>query len=119
MIEASCHCGAVRLELPRAPRRLLSCNCSICRRNGGLWAYYTAGSVRFRYRRRDADAYDWGDRMIRYVRCRRCGCVLHWEPNRRTPSSRIGVNMRNCDPAVIAKARVRRFDGAKTWKFLD
>lgn len=119
MIEASCHCGALRLELPRAPRRLLSCNCSICRRNGGLWAYYDSSAIRRRYRRRDVETYAWGDRMIRYVRCRHCGCVLHHERTRKMTDGRVGVNMRNCDPAVIAKARVRRFDGARTWKFLD
>lgn len=119
MIEASCHCGALRLELPRAPRRLLSCNCSICRRNGGLWAYYDSSAIRRVYRRRDVETYAWGDRMIRYVRCRHCGCVLHHERTRKMTDGRVGVNMRNCDPAVIAKARVRRFDGAKTWKFLD
>ncbi|HWN05585.1 MAG TPA: hypothetical protein VNO53_00355 [Steroidobacteraceae bacterium] len=119
MIEASCHCGALRLELPRAPRRLLSCNCSICRRNGGLWAYYDSSAIRRRYHRRDVETYAWGDRMIRYVRCRHCGCVLHHERTRKMTDGRVGVNMRNCDPAVIAKARVRRFDGAETWKFLD
>ncbi len=119
MIEASCHCGALRLELPRAPRRLLSCNCSICRRNGGLWAYYDSSAIRRRYRRCDIETYAWGDRMIRYVRCRHCGCLLHHERTRKMTDGRVGVNMRNCDPAVIAKARVRRFDGAKTWKFID
>jgi len=119
VIEASCHCGALRLELPRVPRRLLSCNCSICQRNGGLWAYYDSSAIRRRYRRRDVETYTWGDRMIRYVRCRHCGCLLHHERTRKLTDGRVGVNMRNCDPAVIAKARVRRFDGAKTWKFLD
>ena len=38
MIEASCHCGAVRLEIAQRPERLTSCNCSICRRLGALWA---------------------------------------------------------------------------------
>ena len=57
--------------------------------------------------------------MIRYVRCRHCGCLLHHERTRKMTDGRIGVNMRNCDPAVIARVRVRRFDGAKTWKFLD
>jgi hypothetical protein len=33
--------------------------------------------------------------------------------------TRMGVNFRNFDPAVMASIRVRRFDGAKTWKFLD
>lgn len=119
MIEASCHCGAVRLAVVRAPRVLLDCNCSICRRYGALWAYYKAGSVSLRYRRRDVETYVWGDRTIRYVRCRHCGCTMHHERKKRTPNSPIGVNARNFDPAVIAKARVRRFDGAKTWKYLD
>jgi hypothetical protein len=31
----------------------------------------------------------------------------------------MGVNFRNFDPAVIASTRVRRLDGAETWKLLD
>jgi hypothetical protein len=29
MIEASCHCGAIRIEIPRKPRTLTSCNGSM------------------------------------------------------------------------------------------
>jgi len=32
---------------------------------------------------------------------------------------RMGVNFRNFDPAVVESIRVRRLDGARTWKFLD
>ena len=39
MIRASCHCGAVCLEIDAAPAEVTECNCSICRRYGGLWAY--------------------------------------------------------------------------------
>lgn len=46
MLAATCHCGAVRVEVPRKPRRLTDCNCSICRRYVGLWAYYKASEVR-------------------------------------------------------------------------
>ncbi len=45
MIEGSCHCGAVRLSLPEPPEDLGSCNCSICRRLGGLWGYYRPDQV--------------------------------------------------------------------------
>jgi hypothetical protein len=31
----------------------------------------------------------------------------------------MGVNVRNFEPAAMQSVRVRRFDGAKTWKFLD
>jgi hypothetical protein len=119
MLAATCHCGAVRVEVARRPRRLTSCNCSICRRYGALWAYYKAADVRVRGAPGAVDKYSWGDRSLRFVRCRKCGCVSHWEPVRRTASSRMGVNARNFDPAVIESVRVRRLDGASTWKFLD
>jgi hypothetical protein len=31
----------------------------------------------------------------------------------------MGINVRNFEPADIESIRVRRLDGAKTWKFLD
>jgi hypothetical protein len=119
MIEAVCHCGATRLEVPRAPRRITSCNCSICRRYGTLCAYYKASQVRLKYRLRDVQKYSWGDRYLRFVRCRTCGCVLHWEQIKGKLRDRMGVNARNFPPEAIKKTRIRRFDGATTWKFLD
>lgn len=119
MIAAVCHCGRTRLEVPRVPRRLTDCNCSICRRYGALWAYYRAGTVRLLYRRRDVQAYSWGDHMLRFVRCRNCGCLLHHERVKKTADSRIGVNARNFPPAMTAGVRVRHLDGADSWKYLD
>lgn len=47
MIEASCHCGAVRLEIDSPPpAEVNDCRCSICRRYGALWAYYAPERVR-------------------------------------------------------------------------
>jgi len=40
MITGSCHCGAVHIAVAEAPASVKSCNCSICRRLGTLWAYY-------------------------------------------------------------------------------
>ena len=119
MIEATCHCGSVRIELARKPRTVTACNCSICRRYGTLWAYYKMKDVRIRSGRGSTAAYAWGDRSIRFVRCERCGCVMHWEPVRKATSGRIGVNARNLEPAVLAGIRVRRMDGAGSWKYLD
>jgi hypothetical protein len=31
----------------------------------------------------------------------------------------MGVNFRNFDPRIVETIRVRRLDGADTWKFLD
>ena len=45
MLVGTCHCGAVTIKLPSAPEKATSCNCSLCRRLGGLWAYYEFGTV--------------------------------------------------------------------------
>src|SRR6478609_5477786 len=46
MLSATCHCGAVTIEIPRPPETVTNRNCSICRRYGTLWAYYPADDVR-------------------------------------------------------------------------
>jgi hypothetical protein len=119
MIEASCHCGSVTVAIPRKPRTLTACNCSICRRYATLWAYYPAARVRVRSPRGGLSSYAWGERGIRFMRCRRCGCVTHWEAARNPRKRRMGVNTRNVDPEVLKGVRVRHLDGASTWKFLD
>jgi hypothetical protein len=119
MLEATCHCGAVTIEVPRKPRRLTSCNCSICRRYGGLWAYYKAAEVKVSHARGTVDEYAWGDKSLKFVRCATCGCITHWAAMQPTANSRTGVNARNFAPEAIASVRVRRLDGASTWKFLD
>jgi len=119
MPTAICHCGAVRVEVPRKPRRLTNCNCSICRRYGTLWAYYKMSEVRVVNAPGATSEYSWGDKALRFVRCATCGCITHWEHIQPTETSKIGVNARNFDPALIGSVRIRRLDGASTWKYLD
>jgi hypothetical protein len=118
MLTGSCHCGAVKIEVPRKPRTLTSCNCSICRRHGGIFGYYDKRQVKIVARRDALHRYIWGDKCIAHCRCATCGCLTHWQPNGRA-GNRMGVNFRNFDASVIESTRVRRFDGAKSWKFLD
>jgi hypothetical protein len=119
MIEATCHCGAIRIEVPELPAFVTDCNCSIDRRLGALWAYYKVGTVRFVGHPENTDEYVWGAKTLRTVRCRQCGCATHWEPLEPKPDSILGVNARNFAPGALEGVRVRRFDGADTWKFLD
>lgn len=118
MLTGSCHCGAIQVDVARKPRRLTSCNCSICRRHAGLWGYYEPSQVKITARRGAVERYIWGDRYLALCRCAKCGCVTHWLPMA-SGGKRMGVNFRNFDPSVIEATRIRRFDGAKTWKFLD
>jgi hypothetical protein len=55
-------------------------------------------------------------KSLAFHSCRTCGCTTHWEGQR---DSRMAVNCRMADPAAIAALRIRRFDGADSWAFLD
>lgn len=118
-LQGQCHCGAVRLKLPAAPEKATDCNCSLCRRVGGLWVYYEFGTVQVEGHPEHTEAYEWGDRTLRTVRCRHCGIVTHWEPLEPKEGSRHGVNLRNFEPALREQVLVRRFDGADSWTFIE
>lgn len=116
MLNATCHCGAVRIEIPDRPAEVTNCNCSLCRRLGALWAYFDVGTVTILGHPENTDEYIQGDRTLRTVRCRTCGCTTHWEPLDTLKYRRMGVNIRNFEPEVIGDVRIRLLDGADTWK---
>jgi hypothetical protein len=126
MLEASCHCGAVRLSVPAAPGTVTDCNCSICRKLGVLWAYYDPRDVEVaadpgmiaRYARQNVPGNPDGEPMLAFLRCATCGCTTHWRGFDES-HPKMGINARLMEPAVLAAARVRHLDGAVTWRYLD
>lgn len=111
MIEGSCHCGSVRLTLPAPPEDLGSCNCSICRRIGGLWGYYRPDVVGVSDPEGRLTGYVQGDRTLTTWHCSNCGCTTHWSAV--DPAyERMGVNIRMFDPAVWEPLPHRLVDGA-------
>lgn len=119
MIRGSCHCGAVRFELDATPEWLTRCNCSYCRRAGALWAHDDVQRIALSYDPEGVVRYVWGDETLAFVSCRACGCTTHWESLDPETSPRMAVNCAMAEPADIAGLRVRHFDGAESWRFVD
>ena len=118
MLTATCHCGAIKVEVPREPETLTECNCSICRRYGVLWAYYGDVEVTLTAAPGATDDYAWGDKSLKFIRCKCCGCVMQWKSLTVGPDSNTGVNARNFEQSIIGKVPVRRLDGADTWEYI-
>jgi hypothetical protein len=115
MPSATCHCGAVCITVPALPTEITNCNCSICRRLGALWGYYDVSQVQVQGHPEHTQGYVQGDRTLRTVRCKTCGCTLLWEPLATPRGARMGVNMRNFDPTLVGRTRMRLLDGAHSW----
>ena len=117
-VTASCHCGAIRLEIERAPETVTDCNCSICRRYGVLWAYdYENQRIRISGPTAAYVRADEAEPSFEILFCPTCGCVLCWrglqlEPDRRR---RIAVNLRLAPPQAVADLPIDHFDGLETF----
>lgn len=118
-LTASCHCGAVTMEALVEPPSITECNCSICRRYGAKWAYFTNRTVRLNTAPDSVTAYSWGDHDIEFFHCSTCGCMTHYESTDKSGEWRVAINTRMMDPAVINRLPVRYFDGASSWTFLN
>jgi hypothetical protein len=119
MIKATCHCWAVRLQAPRAPETVTDCNCSICRKLGTLWAYYDPTEVVMETPETALESYVRSDSEgtggLSFRRCRTCGCTVDWRALPPRPQTRMGINARLFDLAVLEGAPVRKIDGA-SWR---
>lgn len=117
MNQGSCHCGAIRLELQQAPERLVSCNCSVCRRYRALWFHLLPEKVRISG---ETVTYSRSPNKLAFHCCPACHCLTHWSPLIEQPGDPwMAVNMAMFDPALVADLPRRKFDGAETWKFID
>ena len=114
--QGSCHCGAVRIEVPTAPEWIGSCNCHNCRKTGWLVAYYPDdGKVHVSG---ETAQYVHGDRMIAFLHCPICACGVQWVSTGES-YGRVGVNARLLDGFELRDGRYL-FDGrALEVRFLE
>ena len=118
-MEATCHCKAVRISLAQKPEFLVSCNCSLCHRYGTLWCHFPSEKVTVECEEGATKAYRWGDETIDFHHCTSCGCVTHWSNVEGYENPRTAINARLFDRTEAADIKIRKFDGADSWKFVE
>jgi len=90
---ATCHCGAVELELDLPdgivnPRR---CDCSICRRKGAIVASVPLAGVRIVKGEDVLRLYQFNTRTAKHFFCSICGIYTHHQ--RRSNPDQYGYNV--------------------------
>lgn len=121
MFTGHCHCGNISFAADSLPTTVTECNCSVCNRYGARWAYFNPADVRLTVRDVPSNTYRWGDEMIDFHHCPQCGCLTHYTGTGidNKPQTRIALNSRMCALAQTLSIRIRHFDGADTWQYLD
>ena len=101
---ASCHCGAVELELdlPEGivnPRR---CDCSICRRKGAVVASIPLDGIRILKGAEHLKLYQFNTLTAKHYFCSICGIYTHHQ--RRSSPNEYGYNvgcLDRVDPSAL------------------
>lgn len=112
-------CGAVTWTFEGRPEAATACNCTSCRRYGGLWIYdYEGERVSYEGPTTAFTRSDLGEPPYLENRfCSTCGNLVCWrglapqEDGRR----RMAVNIRLADPELVADIPIRPFDGLDTF----
>ena len=115
----NCHCGAVSVQLARAPDDVAECNCSLCYSHGVLWSYFSPSEVSIQGNTRTYARADSESPTVHLHFCDRCGCVTHWTATAAFVAKvgiadRMGVNMRLFEPAQLSGLTLRFPDG-RSW----
>ncbi|MET0281525.1 MAG: GFA family protein [Steroidobacteraceae bacterium] len=76
---ATCHCGAVELELflPDGIVDASRCNCSLCRRKGAVMGYLPRSDLRIVRGAEFLSLYQFHTRVARHYFCSVCGIYTH------------------------------------------
>lgn len=109
-----CNCAAVTIELARRPDFVNFCDCSFCSKNGGAWAYFTAGDVTITGETASYMRSDIPDPVIIMHSCKICHSTTHWTLPEGYGQDRIGINIRLFAPDDCAGIEARFMDG-RNW----
>ena len=110
----SCHCGRVRIALPRMPDEITQCNCSLCTKTGFQGAYYSSDELEIEGETESYVRADSKPAFLATRRCRHCGIATHWTPLTDPPHERMGVNARLFEPGTFDGIPVKQVDG-RSW----
>lgn len=119
MAQGECHCGNIRFEVTADPAWLTNCNCSMCFRLGALWGHVPVDAFRLLTPDAGMIRYVHGDQLLAVRTCTNCGCTTHYDSIYPERYPTMGVNFRMLGEDEVNRFRIRRFDGAETWQFLD
>ncbi len=124
MKTASCHCGAVVLNIELPPLSetsgtlggLRRCNCSLCRRKGAIIAMAPLATLKVVKGQDNLGLYQWNTKVAKHYFCKTCGIYTHNQ--RRSNPDECGFNVAcldEFDATVLANLdpqEIEMLDGA-------
>lgn len=110
--QGSCHCGAIAFTLEGDVSEALDCNCSLCRRRGGLLAAFPREALTLTTPASAMKTYCFHRHRIEHHFCPVCGIAPFSEGKGRDGSAMAMVNVRCLDGVDLSALKITAYDGA-------
>ncbi|MGI8559933.1 MAG: GFA family protein [Luteimonas sp.] len=108
-----CHCGGIAFELEADVSEATDCNCSLCRKRGGLLAFFPREALTLKTPEADLGTYGFNQHHIRHHFCPKCGMSPFSEGEHpRTGDAIAAVNVRCLPDVDLASLTIKQVDGA-------
>jgi hypothetical protein len=116
MLNLSCLCGQIRIEVARRPDFINECNCTLCSKSGARWSYFRPSEVSIEGATRKNSREDKDDPAAEIHFCGRCGSTTHFTESARSKFGNVqtGVNMSLADESDLVGIELRYPDG-RAW----
>jgi hypothetical protein len=109
--KGSCHCGKIAFEVEGDIERVIDCNCSLCRRRGGLLWFAPRSAFRLTTDERDMATYTFHRHVLRHHFCPACGIATHSDGEMPDGTPMTAVNVRCVEAVDLDALEVAKFDG--------
>jgi hypothetical protein len=107
--QGSCHCGRIAFEVDGELGAVVDCNCSMCRRRGGLLWFVPREALRLTTAVADLGTYTFHKHAIHHHFCLHCGIAPFSEGA--DGVSGASVNVRCLEGVDFDALEVKRYDG--------
>lgn len=109
--QGSCHCGRVAFEAEGDIDSGLDCNCSMCRRRGGLLWFIARDKLRLTTPVAQLGTYSFNTHRLQHHFCPTCGIATFSEGKDQQGVEMAAVNLRCLDGVDLAAVKIVHYDG--------
>ncbi len=112
--QGSCHCGKIAFEVEGTIDQAMDCNCSMCRRRGGLLWFVPRANLKLKTPETNLGTYTFNKHVLQHHFCPSCGIAPFTEGiHPKTGQPMAAVNVRCLDGVDVASLKIVHIDGAK------
>lgn len=110
--QGSCHCGRIAFEVEGEIGQVYDCNCSMCRRRGGLLAAFPRDALTLKTPEAQLSTYRFNREAVAHHFCANCGVAPFSEGKGSDGVAMTMVNVRCLADVDLAGLDVVPVDGA-------